>query len=153
MSFRIVLVEPEIPSNTGSIGRSCLGLNSELHLIKPLGFDLSDKRVKRAGLDYWPRVQLFVHEDFESWWKQVEEKKRVFFFTTKVKKTIFENQFARNDWLVFGPETRGLDEKLLSEHSEQCLTLPQSSEIRSYNLACATSMVLTEATRQTLVSF
>ncbi len=148
MSFRIVLFEPEIPSNTGSIGRTCLGFNSELHLIKPFGFDLSDKKVKRAGLDYWPYVKLFVHENFRAWFEKVENKRRVFFFTTKVKRHVFQAQFQKKDWLVFGPETRGLDRILLHEYQKQCLTIPHTERIRSYNLASAVSMVLMEAVRQ-----
>ena len=147
--FRVVLFEPEIPSNTGNIGRTCLGMQSELHLIRPLGFEIDHKKVKRAGLDYWPKVSLFFHESFEHWLKSVTDLRRVFFFTTKTKRTLYDIKFQYGDWLVFGPETRGLPYEILSRYERQLVTLPQSQKIRSYNLASAVSMALTESTRQT----
>ena len=145
--FNVVLVEPEIPSNTGNIGRSCVGLNSKLHLVKPLSFDLSDKRLKRAGLDYWPHLSYQVHESYEEFWN-LQKPESFFFFSTKAKNDLYDVQFKKGSYLIFGKETKGLNEALLSEYPKQAIKIPMLGSIRSFNLANAVSMVLTEAYRQ-----
>ena len=147
-NFKIVLVEPEIPNNTGNIGRTCVGTHCELHLVGKLGFEISDKQLRRAGLDYWPELEFHHHPTWEHWWQQVEDPGRVFFLTTKVQQTIYDQKFQAGDWLVFGKETKGLDEKILQKHPEQCLTIPFEGSVRSFNLANAVSIVAFEGLRQ-----
>ncbi|USN49005.1 MAG: tRNA (cytidine(34)-2'-O)-methyltransferase [Pseudobdellovibrionaceae bacterium] len=146
--FNVVLVEPEIPSNTGNVGRTCVGTWSKLHLVGPLGFEISDKRLKRAGLDYWPHLEWQQYENFEDWWRQIVDPSRVFFFSTKGKKTLYETRFQPGDTFVFGKETKGLSEDLLARYPEQVLTIPVLGQIRSYNLSNAVAMTLSEGVRQ-----
>lgn len=148
-SFNIVLIEPEIGANTGNIGRTCVGLNAKLHLVGKLGFDITDRRLKRAGLDYWPYLDFHHHPDWETWWKEVPDPKRVFFFSTKAKATLYETQFQLGDWLVFGKETKGLDPAILEKFSGQTRRIPMTGPIRSLNLATAVAIVLFESFRQT----
>ncbi len=147
-SLNVVLIEPEIPSNTGNIGRSCVGFNAQLHVVGKLGFDISDRRLKRAGLDYWPHLTFTHHASYSDWWQRVKDPSRVFLFTTKSNKNFSEVQFQAGDWLVFGKETKGLDESLLKEFPNQCLTIPMVGPIRSLNLATSVAVVLFEAFRQ-----
>ena len=147
-NFNVVLVEPEIPQNTGNIGRICAGSYSHLHLVEPLGFDLSDKQVKRAGLDYWPGLQWSRHTSLEAWRVTVKDYRRVFFFSTKGVKPYYETRFQKGDVFVFGKETQGLPENLLEEYKEQVLTIPFPGKIRSFNLANAVAMTLGEGLRQ-----
>lgn len=149
-AINVVLIEPEIPSNTGNIGRSCVGFKANLHVVGKLGFDLSDKRLKRAGLDYWPHLTFRHHLDFKSWWREVADPSRVFFFTTKSSADFSKVSLRSGDWLVFGKETKGLDEGLLTEFKNQCVTIPMSGPIRSLNLATSVAIVLFEAHRQAL---
>ncbi len=146
--FRVVLIEPEIPNNTGNIGRTCIGAASELHLVGKLGFEITDKRLKRAGLDYWKHLKWFQHESFESWLESVEDKSRIHLFTTKTKNTIYKKQFKRGDWLVFGKETKRLSAEILKMFPDQHVTLPMYGPIRSLNLANSVSIGLYEAIRQ-----
>jgi tRNA (cytidine/uridine-2'-O-)-methyltransferase len=147
-TLNVVLIEPEIPSNTGNIGRSCVGFQAHLHVVGKLGFDLSDKRLKRAGLDYWPNLTFNHHPNFDSWWAQVKDPSRVFWFTTKTQRDFSETQYKNGDWLVFGKETKGLDESLLNKFRDQCVTIPMTGPIRSLNLATSVAVVLFEAYRQ-----
>lgn len=147
-NFRIVLVEPEIPNNTGNIGRTCVGTYCELHLVGKLGFEINDKQLRRAGLDYWPDLEFHQHETWDDWWKLVEDTERVFFFTTKVEKTYYEHQFRPGDWFVFGKETKGLAPEIIEKFSNQCLTIPMQGPIRSLNLATAVAIVAFEGIRQ-----
>jgi len=147
-NFKIVLIEPEIPNNTGNIGRTCVGACCELHLVGRLGFEINDKQLKRAGLDYWPHLSFFQHPNWESWWEKVENPERVFFMTTKVEKTLFEAKFQPGDWLVFGKETKGLAPEIIEKYSKQCLTIPMQGPIRSLNLATAVAIVTFEGIRQ-----
>lgn len=147
-SLNVVLIEPEIPSNTGNIGRSCVGYRAQLHVVGKLGFELSDKRLRRAGLDYWPHLTFAHHPTFEAWWFKVQDPSRVFLFTTKSSKDFSKTQFQEGDWIVFGKETKGLDESLLAQFPDQCLTIPMPGPIRSLNLATSVAMVLFEAFRQ-----
>lgn len=148
MSFRIVLVEPEIPQNTGNVGRTCVATGCELHLIKPLGFELSDRTLKRAGLDYWAHLKWFVHEDIHSWQKLVEDGSRVHYFSTKAEKLYTQAQFQPGDWLVFGKETKGLDPDLLRRNASQVVKIPQPGPVRSLNLATAVAVAAYEGIRQ-----
>ena len=144
--FNIVLVEPEIPPNTGNVGRLCLATRSILHLVGPLGFSLDDRQLKRAGLDYWDEVD--VRE-----WSSLEELQRAnafarfFYLTTKAKYPYFQVKFQPKDFLVFGRETKGLPEGVLNENRESCITIPMHGT-RSLNLATAVAIVLFEAVRQ-----
>lgn len=146
--FRIVLIEPEIPNNTGNIGRTCVGTASELHLVGKLGFEINDKQLRRAGLDYWPHLKFFQHSSWEEWWQHVEDPERVFYFTTKAQQSYYETQFQAGDWLVFGKETKGLDAWILEKFSKQTRTIPMHGPIRSLNLATAVAIVTFEGIRQ-----
>ena len=147
-SFNIVLVEPEIPPNTGSIARLCGATDTTLHLVKPLGFSTDDKHLKRAGLDYWKYVNIVYWENLDQF-IQAQEEERLYFFTTKVKKSYTEAEFKPGDFLVFGKETKGLPSEIIKLYNERCLTLPMPNpNIRSLNLAMTAGIVLYEAFRQ-----
>ena len=147
-SFNIVLVEPEIPPNTGSIARLCGATNTVLHLVHPLGFSTSDKHLKRAGLDYWEHVQI-VHWDNLDAFLQAQDERKLFFFTTKVKRSYTAASFSQGDYLVFGRETQGLPADILTLYTDRCYTIPmENSHIRSLNLAMSAGIVLYEALRQ-----
>ena len=145
--FNIVLFEPEIPQNTGNIARLCACTGASLYLVGKLGFSLSDKYTKRAGLDYWDSVDLHKVDILE---QLISENKdaNFYYLTTKTKKTYFDAQFKEGDFLVFGPETRGLPEKLLQENEKTAITIPMIEGQRSLNLSNAVSIVLYEAIRQ-----
>ena len=148
-NFKVVLVQPEIPSNTGNIGRTCVTTNSELHLVGPLGFEITDKRLKRAGLDYWPDLKWFQHDHWESWVKEELPTSRAWFFSTKGKTSFHEPLFKSGDTLVFGQETKGLSESILNQFKDQVVTIPMLGPVRSLNLANAVAVGLYEALRQT----
>lgn len=114
--FRIVLIEPEIPQNTGNIGRTCVGTNCELHIVGKTGFEITDANLKRAGLDYWKHLTWYQHETFEDWLKLVEDPTRMWLFTTKTQRTYFEPKYQSGDWFVFGKETKGLSPEFLNDH-------------------------------------
>jgi tRNA (cytidine/uridine-2'-O-)-methyltransferase len=145
--FNIVLVEPEIPPNTGNIGRLCLATRSTLHLVKPLGFSLDDRQLRRAGLDYWSEVPLELWDSFGSLQRRQPPGTRYFFLTTKSQHPYYKVKFRRNDFLVFGRETKGLPHKLLGANTDNCITIPMRGT-RSLNLATAVAIVLFEAVRQ-----
>src|SRR3954470_6256257 len=145
--FNVVLVEPEIPPNTGNIGRLCLATGSTLHLVKPLGFSIDDRELKRAGLDYWKEVEVKLWDSFEQLWQEREPGRRFFFLTTKSERAYYDVNFRAGDFLVFGRETKGLPESLLAAHREELLTIPMRGT-RSLNLATAVGIVLFEAMRQ-----
>jgi tRNA (cytidine/uridine-2'-O-)-methyltransferase len=144
--FNVVLVEPEIPPNTGNVGRLCLATRSTLHLVGPLGFSLDDRQLKRAGLDYWDEVDVREWSSLDEL-QQANESARFFYLTTKAKLPYFEVTFRPRDFLVFGRETKGLPERVLSENRESCITIPMHGT-RSLNLATAVAIVLFEAVRQ-----
>ena len=145
----IVLVTPEIPTNTGSIGRLCLATNSTLHLVDPLGFDISDSRVKRAGLDYWKHVKLIRHKSFELFLNSLPSEAPTVFFSTKAKNSLFEKKFKKGSYLIFGSETKGLGAELIEKFSENTFHIPQYDDrVRSLNLANAASIVVYETIRQ-----
>ena len=146
--LNIVLVEPEIPPNTGSIARLCGATNSVLHLIEPLGFSTDDKNLKRAGLDYWQYVSIRYWESFDIFLTAQDELK-LFFFTTKVSNDYTEAAYKPGDYLIFGKETKGLPEEIIRLYQDRCYTLPMPNRhIRSLNLAMSAGIVLYEALRQ-----
>ena len=148
--MNIVLFNPEIPYNTGNIGRTCVLTNTKLHLIKPLGFSLDEKAVKRSGLDYWKDVQLYIWEDFEHFMKENIENKNVnlYFATTKTERKYSDVRYSRNDYIMFGPESRGIPEDILNKYSENNITIPMLPLGRSINLSNSAAIILYEALRQ-----
>lgn len=147
--FNIVLVEPEIPQNTGNIARLCACTGASLYLVGRLGFSLSDRYTKRAGLDYWDSVDLHKVDTLDELKIQFSDAD-FYYLTTKSKKSYFDVKFKEGDFLVFGPETRGLDEKLLKENSDFAVTIPMKEGQRSLNLSNSVAIVLYEAIRQNL---
>lgn len=145
--MNIVLVCPEIPQNTGNIVRTCAATGSALHLIKPIGFSLEDRYLKRAGLDYWPMMRYYVYDDFEALLGQYREA-RFHFLTTKAPRGYTEAEYRYDDFLVFGCETKGLPESLLSRAYDRCVRIPMLSGARSLNLSNAVAIVTYEALRQ-----
>lgn len=146
--FNVVLVEPEIPPNTGNVGRLCLATGARLHLVKPLGFSLDDKALRRAGLDYWKEVEVVLWDSLEQIFATAQPEQRFFFLTTKSTRPYWTEHFRGGDFLVFGRETKGLPASLLEARPEHCLTIPMSGSTRSLNLATAVGIVLYEAVRQ-----
>jgi tRNA (cytidine/uridine-2'-O-)-methyltransferase len=146
--FNVVLVEPEIPNNTGNIGRTCVGLWSKLHLVGPLGFSLDDKQLKRAGLDYWPNLEYEYHPSWVDFLKSVPDTSRLFFFETGSSKTLFDAEFKSEDYLIFGKETKGLADTIVKSFEDQIYQIPFPGEIRSFNLANTVAMVMCEGFRQ-----
>jgi tRNA (cytidine/uridine-2'-O-)-methyltransferase len=151
--FNIVLVEPQIPQNTGTIGRICVNLGATLHLVEPLGFDIDDKAVKRAGLDYWKALDLVVWESFEAFLIAHPIVTNSYMATTKTDNLYFNATFEKGDYILFGSETKGLDEKVLLAHPEQCITIPMGGKGRSLNLGVSTGIVMYEALRQNYEGF
>ena len=146
--FNVVLVEPEIPNNTGNIGRTCVGGNAHLHLVGRLGFEISDRQLKRAGLDYWKHLAWTQHSSWEELWAQIPDPSRVFLLSAKAKKSYFEAQFQFGDWLIFGKETQGLPPALLERYPDQTYLIPMFGPVRGFNLASSVAMVLYEGIRQ-----
>ena len=146
--LNIVLVEPEIPMNTGNIARTCAATGSRLHLVRPLGFDISDRAVKRAGLDYWPMVDLAVYDDLAALFAQnrIED---LWLATTKAPRPYTQAAFRDGCWLFFGKETAGLPEPLRQQYRDRCVRLPMRSGARSLNLANSVAVMTYEALRQT----
>lgn len=149
MSVHIVLVEPEIPPNTGNIARSCAATGAVLHLVKPLGFSIDDKSLKRAGLDYWPYVDVRVHESLEEFMQEYEGR-RMFLATTKGGRLYTDVKFQDEDMLLFGKETAGLPRDFIEEHKENAIRIPMSKDtrLRSLNLSNSANIILFEALRQ-----
>lgn len=146
--LHVVLYQPEIPHNTGAVGRLCLATGARLHLIKPLGFSLDDRQLKRAGLDYWREVDVRVWESWEEF-RAAAGDTLMFFLTTKVKKNHWDAKYTEDCYIVFGPETRGLPASLLETNETKCCRIPMRDATRSLNLATAVGIVLYEAVRQT----
>ena len=145
----VALVEPEIPPNTGNIARLCAATNTPLHIVGVTGFRMDDRAVRRAGLDYWPHVQLARHQNLESMYQSLPHSRFVY-LTTKADRLYTDWAFQRDDCLVFGPETRGLPEELLRQNWDNCLRIPMlNPNVRSLNLATAVGIVLYEKLRQT----
>lgn len=176
--FHVVLLEPEIPQNTGNIGRTCVASGCSLHLIEPMGFQINEKSVKRAGLDYWSSLDLTMHDcyrDFEVYceneWKKIQSeyhaagqqpfeqtaseaalpaprKPRIFMATTKAKRTYADVDYQPGDYIMFGKESAGIPEEILVEHEEDCIRIPMIGEMRSLNLSNSVAIILYEALRQ-----
>ncbi len=147
--FNVVLFQPEIPQNTGNIGRLCVGTNCTLHLIKPLGFSLEDKYMKRAGLDYWQHLTLKVYENFDDFLEQ-NKPKRFFFYSKKTNTPYWEEKYQKGDYFVFGRETKGLPDELMEKYKDKLKTIPMLGKTRSLNLSNSVSIVVYEALRQVL---
>ena len=153
MSFNLVLVHPQIPNNTGAIGRLCVNAGASLHLIKPIGFDIDEKAVRRAGLDYWEKLNLHVWESLEEFFSNNEITDNAYFATTKTDRPYFKAKFKNGDYIFFGSETAGIPTEILEKYKEQTITIPMTKEGRSLNLAISTGIVLYDAIRQTFDSF
>jgi tRNA (cytidine/uridine-2'-O-)-methyltransferase len=149
--LHVVLVEPEIPPNTGNIARLCLAAGASLHLVEPLGFSLDEKALRRAGMDYWHLCDVKRWGSLEDL-QVAESTRRFFYFTTKASRVYWTETFRDGDFLVFGRESRGLPESLLKANAEKCLTIPMAPEARSLNLATSVGIVLYEAKRQISVT-
>jgi tRNA (cytidine/uridine-2'-O-)-methyltransferase len=149
MAIHIVLVEPEIPPNTGNIARSVAATDSVLHLVKPLGFSLDEKSLRRAGLDYWPYVTLEIHDSLEAFMEKYKDR-RMWLSTTKGEKLYTEADFRDEDMILFGKETAGLPREFIEERKDQAIRIPMSKDtrLRSFNLSNAANIVLFEALRQ-----
>ena len=145
--MNIVLHEPEIPANTGNIGRTCVATGTALHLIKPLGFDISVKAVRRAGMDYWKDLTLYVYEDFEDFISKNPDA-RVYMATTKAKKAYTQMEYRENDFIMFGKESAGIPEEILVRYEDTSVRIPMIGEIRSLNLSNSVAIMLYEALRQ-----
>ncbi len=152
--FNIVLLEPRIPGNVGTIGRLAFALNCKLHLIKPYGFgEINEKQVRRAGLDYWFDLEVYEYENIEEFWQKHPLSNRHFFATTKTKQVYFDMQFEKEDFFYFGREDAGLPESLLALNEKGCITIPMTNNARSLNIANSVSIVAYEALRQNFAEF
>ena len=147
VNFRIVLFEPEIPANTGNIGRLCVGSNSELHIIKPMRFFLNDKYLKRAGLDYWSKLKLHIWDSLDEFLLAYPDN-TVYYCTTKTEYNYTEKKYNKGDIFIFGPESRGIPEDILGKNWEKTITIPMSKEIRSINLSNSVAIILYQAWQQ-----
>ncbi len=147
MSMNIVLVEPEIPQNTGNIVRTCAATGARLHIVKPMGFEIDDKKLKRAGLDYWHFLNIRYYENLDDFFKQ-NQNGRFFYLSSKGTSSYTDVKFSDGDFLLFGKETKGLPEKLLIEHPERSIRIPMISDARCLNLSNSVAIVVYEALRQ-----
>lgn len=148
--MNVVLLNPEIHVNTGNIGRTCFLTNSELHLIKPLGFELDDKKIKRSGLDYWPKLKLTVWDSFEKFYndKIRNTNANLYMATTKTNRKYSDVSYNRDDFIMFGPESRGIPETILKEHEKFNVTIPMYNKGRSLNLSNSVAIIVFESFRQ-----
>lgn len=153
MAFNLVLVHPQIPNNTGAIGRLCVNAGASLHLIKPIGFDIDEKAVRRAGLDYWDKLDLHVWENIDEFFAANTINENAFFATTKTDRPYFNAEFKDGDFIFFGSETAGIPEDILNKYKTQNITIPMTKDGRSLNLAISTGIVLYDAIRQNYESF
>lgn len=151
--FNLVLVNPQIPTNTGAIGRLCVNAGTFLHIIKPIGFDIDEKAVRRAGLDYWHKLDLKVWESIDEFFANNEIKDNAHFATTKTDRPYFQADFKEGDYIFFGSETAGIPEEILNKYKDKNITIPMTKEGRSLNLAISTGIVLYDAIRQNYTSF
>ena len=153
MAFNLVLVHPQIPNNTGAIGRLCVNAGASLHLIKPIGFDIDEKAVRRAGLDYWAKLDLHVWESLDEFFANNAITDNAYFATTKTDRPYFQADFKEGDFIFFGSETAGIPEDVLNKYQSQTITIPMTKEGRSLNLAISTGIVLYDAIRQNYATF
>ncbi|NUM59694.1 MAG: tRNA (cytidine(34)-2'-O)-methyltransferase [Bdellovibrionaceae bacterium] len=145
--FNVTLVEPEIPNNTGNIGRTCVATGCSLHLIEPLGFAIDDKQLKRAGLDYWVHLNWTKYQSYNDF-NSIRKENRKIFFTAHASKSYYDFEFQPDDYLIFGKETKGLDPEIIAENKDSCLFIPTTDKVRSLNLATSVAVVVYEAIRQ-----
>ena len=145
--LNIVLLEPEIPANTGNIGRTCVATGTRLHLIEPLGFSLSEKALKRAGMDYWKDLDVTTYLDYEDFLRK-NPGAQIYYATTKALQTYSDVNYEEDCYIMFGKESAGIPEEILMEHKDQCVRIPMINEIRSLNLSNSVAIVLYEALRQ-----
>ena len=145
--LNIVLHEPEIPANTGNIGRTCVATNTRLHLIEPLGFRLNEKNLKRAGMDYWDQLDVVTYIDYHDFLERNPGAK-IYMATTKAPKVYTEAAFEPDCYIMFGKESAGIPEEILVEHKENCIRIPMIGDIRSLNLSNSVAIVVYEALRQ-----
>lgn len=145
--LNIVLLEPEIPANTGNIGRTCVAANARLHLIEPLGFRLNEKNLKRAGMDYWDNLDVTTYINYEDFQKKNPGAK-IYMATTKARKIYTEVSYESDCYIMFGKESAGIPEEILTDHEDECIRIPMAGEIRSLNLGNSVAIVLYEALRQ-----
>lgn len=151
MKINIVMVEPEIPQNTGNIARTCAAIGAKLHLVKPLGFEINDKYLKRAGLDYWDKLEIEEHENLNEFLKKYNnELNKMFLVSTKSKHTYSEVEYNKYDevFFLFGKETKGLPEELLKKYIDKAIRIPMKEGLRSLNLSNSVAIVVYEALRQ-----
>ncbi|MFI3175734.1 MAG: tRNA (cytidine(34)-2'-O)-methyltransferase [Bacillota bacterium] len=145
--MNIVLLEPEIPQNTGNIGRSCAATNTKLHLIKPLGFEITDKAIRRSGMDYWNLIDIYEYENYEDFLAK-NPNCNLYFASSKAPRSYTEVEYKDDDFIMFGKESAGIPEEILVENQEHCIRIPMFPNVRCLNLACSASIVLYEAMRQ-----
>jgi tRNA (cytidine/uridine-2'-O-)-methyltransferase len=148
MALHVALLEPQIPPNTGNIARLCAATESSLHVVEPLGFSLTDADLRRAGLDYWEHVDLWIHPHWRDF-RDAMSRERCLYFSANAEKLYWEAPFQPNSCLVFGNETMGMPERILEKYPDRCYTIPMPGNVRSLNLATAVGIVLYEAIRQT----
>jgi tRNA (cytidine/uridine-2'-O-)-methyltransferase len=151
--FNIVLVEPQIPQNTGNIGRLCVATNTTLHIIEPIGFSLDEKSVRRAGLDYWKDLNVKTWKNLEEFWQENPLDENHYFATTKTDQNYFDVKFKENSFLYFGREDKGLDISILQKSLDTAITIPMVGETRSLNLSNSVSIILYEAIKQNFSNF
>ncbi|MDD2697620.1 MAG: tRNA (cytidine(34)-2'-O)-methyltransferase [Arcobacteraceae bacterium] len=152
--FHIVLLEPRMPGNVGTIGRLAYATGSVLHLIKPYGFgDITEKEVRRAGLDYWEHLEVYEYDNIDAFWEKHPFSDRHFLATTKTEQAYFDVQYLLNDYFYFGREDAGLPEDLLDQSIETCITIPMVNEARSLNIANSVSVIIYDAIRQNFKVF
>ncbi len=151
--LNLVLVHPQIPNNTGAIGRLCVNTGTTLHLIKPIGFDIDEKAVRRAGLDYWEKLDLHVWENLTEFFEANPKAKEGHFATTKTDRPYFEAAYKEEGYIFFGSETKGIPSDVLQMYPDQCITIPMTKEGRSLNLAISTGIILYEAIKQNYASY
>ena len=147
MDINIVLIEPEIPQNTGNIARTCAAVGASLHLVKPLGFEIDDRKLKRAGLDYWDKLDITYYDGLSDFLEKNKGEK-MFFFTTKAPRAYTAVTYPKRVFIVFGKETKGLPEELLHDNSDRCVRIPMRDTLRSLNLSNSVAVAVYEVLRQ-----
>jgi tRNA (cytidine/uridine-2'-O-)-methyltransferase len=151
VGLHVALIEPKIPGNTGNIARLCAATDTPLHLIEPLGFVIDDAHLRRAGLDYWPSVDLWIHPHWRAF-REAISRERCLYFSANATRSYWEAPYAANSCLVFGSETEGMPARILEKHPERCFRIPMPGRVRSLNIASAVAVVLYEGLRQTGVA-
>ncbi len=151
--LNIVLVHPQIPPNTGNIGRLCVNIGARLHIVKPIGFDISQKAVKRAGLDYWSKLDLVIWESLEEFLQSNNISSNIHLATTKTDRLYWDATYKADDFILFGSETSGLPKELIESNPNRCITIPMTKEGRSLNLSVSVGIVAFEALRQNRDSY